>query len=215
MIWIVDGLGFKDHFEFGLERRTNGGATIEAPFQWKWFHKSWAASHRKLFLDFGDCLWRIAEMDSKGRGKAQSWTYHELLACFMEAVGRNVPIHWRITSTGSLIYRFGQGHVLIIEREGSYRIGLFRNRSKKMAWRPVACATLAKAKALCEGNMDKLMMGARWWAREGPENCHVPLGQLFKNNPREKRPDLRQRLGRGPVSANGTGRRNRFGSEAI
>jgi len=80
MVWVIDGIGFKDNFEFGRETKTNGGATVEAPFRWKWFRKSWAGSKKPLYLDFGNCFWLITSMDADGRGKAQSWTYHEFLS---------------------------------------------------------------------------------------------------------------------------------------
>jgi competence protein CoiA len=159
MLWIVDGLGFKDHFDLQQQRTPNGGASIEGSFKWKWPRKSWMASKRRLFFDFGDALWRITWMDEKGTGKAESWTYHEFLACFDEAVGRGVPVHWRTVSTGSLIYRFGPGHVLIKEKQGYYRVGVLRDRTKEMAWRRQTCKTLSEAKTLCEDNMEKLMVG--------------------------------------------------------
>ena len=31
MVWLLDGNGFKDHFEFGRAKKANGGATIIAP----------------------------------------------------------------------------------------------------------------------------------------------------------------------------------------
>jgi hypothetical protein len=157
MFWVIDGIGFRDNFEFGRESRTNGGATLEAPFRWKWFRKSWSGSQRRLYLDFGDRLWLITEMNSEGRGKAQSWTYHEFLAQFGEALGKDVPVKWIATSSGSHLYRFGLGHVLLTEKEGLYRIGIYRYKLKRMVWRRDACRTLDEAKSLCEANMGKLM----------------------------------------------------------
>src|ERR1035437_4900517 len=93
MVWIVDGLGFKNHFEFGCEIKTNGGATVEAPFRRKWFRKSWAGSSKALYLDLGDCLWLVTGMNADGTGTVRSLTYHEFLAGFAESIGSNMPMH--------------------------------------------------------------------------------------------------------------------------
>ncbi len=131
MVWLIDGIGFKDNFEFGRESRINGGATLEAPFRLKWFRKSWSASRRRLYLDFGDRLWLLTEMNSEGRGKAQSWTYHEFLAQFTEAFGRDVPVTWMTTGrSGNYIYRFGLGHVLVTRAPRSK----LRNRYVRGTW---------------------------------------------------------------------------------
>ena len=126
MVWVIDGIGFKGNFEFGRETKTNGGATAEAPFRWKWFRRSWAGSKKPLYLDFGNCFWRITSMDADGRGNAQSWTYHEFLSQYSESIGENLSIHWRTTGNGSHIYRFGEGHVLIFTRHDGYHLGVLR-----------------------------------------------------------------------------------------
>ncbi|HXS95933.1 MAG TPA: competence protein CoiA family protein [Candidatus Limnocylindrales bacterium] len=160
MVWVIDGVGFKDNFEFGREIMTNGSATVEAPFRWKWFRKSWAGSKKPLYLDFGNYLWRITSMDAEGRGKAQSWTYHEFLSQFSESIGENLPIHWRKTGSGSLIYRFGQGHVLIFEKPDGFHLAVLRaNANPKMNYRPGTYKTVELAKARCEPHMAKLMKG--------------------------------------------------------
>ena len=89
MLWVVNGISFKDNFDirpdfrYRLYKTTNQGLihkiTGEAPpadylesFYWKWCRKSWDEARRPIFIDFGgkNLFWVKEGMGTfSGRGK--------------------------------------------------------------------------------------------------------------------------------------------------
>jgi Competence protein CoiA-like family len=159
MLWLLDGAGFKDHCEIGKENGSSGGAIIHAPFRWKWQRKSWRGRTRPLYLDFGDCLWQLLDIDSAGKGTVRHWTYHEFLADFAESVGNGLPIRWRETDSGGMTYRFGLGHVLIYkDKKGNgYKLAVYHQGTTKPDFRPGVYGTIGDARRRCEPHMGVLM----------------------------------------------------------
>jgi len=161
MLWVIDASDIRDHFIFSGESRLNGGATIKARVRWKWFRQRWTVSRRNKFLDFGDGLWFIEGIDEQGRGEVRSCTYHEFLSSFEESAGHNLPVHWKPTSSGGLVYRFGCGNVLMYQKNGLYQFGVFWDGSKqKFSNRKYR--TAEDARKHCEPHMATLMKRSLW-----------------------------------------------------
>jgi hypothetical protein len=158
MVWVIDARDITQNFEFGRPDTLNGGATIRTTFRWKWFRKSWGTVHvAPRYLDFGDELWKIEQINQDGTGGCRSYSYHEFLSDFEEARGHNLPVKWRPTSTGGFVYRFGRGNVLMFRnKKGSYQFrthwdGGHGELGKRFY------STPEEAKRACEPHLGRLM----------------------------------------------------------
>jgi hypothetical protein len=158
MRWVIDAREITENFEFGKGEKLNGGATIRANFRWKWFRKSWGTIHvAPRYLDCGDELWRIEEINGDGKGICRSYSYHEFLSEFEEAHGYNLPVKWRPTSTGGFVYRFGRGNVLLFRNTaGRYQFRTIWDGSEHKI-SPKTYGNPDEAKEACEPHLTTLM----------------------------------------------------------
>jgi hypothetical protein len=161
MVWVIDARDFAHHFEFVGQDTFNGGATVRASFKWKHFRRSWGSFHlTPRYLDFGNELWRIDDVNDSGLGSCRSYSYHEFLSEFEEALGYNLPVKWRPTSTGGWLYRFGKGNVLLFKnRLGRYQFRTTWDGSDfKVSAR--SYSNTDEAKRACEPHLNMLMRTA-------------------------------------------------------
>jgi hypothetical protein len=121
MMWVIDVRSIRDHFVITPQETFAGGTVTRARFKWKWYRQSWGSSHLTgRYLDFGDGLWSIESATADGTGEMRSCTYHEFLSMFEESVGYDLPVHWKPTSTGGFIYRFGGGNVILYQQKSGF-----------------------------------------------------------------------------------------------
>ena len=158
MVWVIDARAIRHNFEFQTIETLNGGATIRARFKWRRFHKRWGVFQAaKRYLDLGDEIWKLDRIDENGSGECRSYTYHEFLSEYEEAVACNFPVKWRPTSTGGFVYRFGRGNVLMFRnKKGNYQF--------RMHWdggdfkvSPKTYSSPELAKQACEPHLSRLM----------------------------------------------------------
>jgi hypothetical protein len=158
MRWVIDAREITENFEFENTDTLNGGATIRANVKWRWFRRSWGTIHvAPRYLDFGDELWRIEDINGDGRGRFRSFSYHEFLSDFEEARGYNLPVKWRPTSTGGFVYRFGRGNVLLFRNKtGRYQFRTTWDGGEHKI-RPRTYGNPDEAKEACEPHLATLM----------------------------------------------------------
>ena len=158
MRWVIDAREITQNFQFGNSDKLNGGATIRASFKWRWFRKSWGIVHvAPRYLDFGDELWRIEDINADGKGSCRSYSYHEFLSDFEEARGYSLPVKWRATSTSGFVYRFGRGNVLLFRNKtGRYQFRTIWDGSEHKV-SPKTYSNPDEAKAACEPHLTTLM----------------------------------------------------------
>lgn len=87
MLWLINGITFKDNFEifegdgankfdlyrhFPEHKQPEKGNKSSHLFNWKWARKSWEVAKRPIFIDFGgdDLFWALDGMGTlRGKGK--------------------------------------------------------------------------------------------------------------------------------------------------